>query len=384
MSTSTQVFGEDTEGYQNSLREAKESDLSDVERSGCIKLGSDLDGDAVIFFMPRLAINDIQRLDKSQDENSIMRRVLLLFIKLVDELVHHPYSIVYCHLPISILGQHSLITQYYNTMPKRYKKHVKHIYVVRPTMSMKLFFEFTRIFVSGKFYAKLKYLSSLAALQCILPLSLLSYSMAVYRWDDEFSYLTYSPNVPIARLSDSFCPLLSAPCLVYRCVEYLRIVAMKHVGLFRVAGDQMVLMMAKARLQRHLQTVGSYCSQVLGGEKGDVRTDMNTSEQQESLITEYDNQYIHIGIPVSHIPPIGAANSRAVTTVEPTHCCSNAVLSRLHIHTHTGEVPNVSTIVIDQIDSVAQVCFTVLYLHCVLYGIYTVYVSILCYAILFV
>ena len=46
----------DNEAYQNHLRTAVAADLREIERCGCVQISYDDNGDAVILFIPQLAI----------------------------------------------------------------------------------------------------------------------------------------------------------------------------------------------------------------------------------------------------------------------------------------------------------------------------------------
>lgn len=197
--------------------------------------------------------------------------MLLYFVLVADEVVRQRYTLIYCHTSVNLLSQTSLITEYYKIMPRRYKKNLDSLVVIHPTFSIKMFFEFTRVLVSSKFYSKLKYVEDVVALQEMYPprsggagCGWQLPPMFLY-WED-----TLMKGLKEHRVDDcghvsrydicrEFVPALQAPLLVHRCIERIRAATssgsgtgMARDGLFRISGDQTVRSLVRLRLQ--------YCS----------------------------------------------------------------------------------------------------------------------------
>ena len=134
----------DSEGYIAHLKEAEESNLNDVAFSNCVQQFQDQSGRPVIVFIPKLALEKLKHLS----EEVVVRRMLLLFIRQADAIVQQHYSLVYCHTSVSLLSQRALILEYYHILPRRYKKNLQALLVIHPHWTIRVFFEFTRIFLT--------------------------------------------------------------------------------------------------------------------------------------------------------------------------------------------------------------------------------------------
>ena len=229
--------------YQSLLDEASEADMADLERSGCVGVGADRDGGAVLMFIPKLGF---ARADKS---DATLRRMLLLFIKTADAVVKQPFSICYAHTSLSILSQMPLVHKYYKMLPRVYKKNLQKLYVLQPTQIIRVFFEMgVRWFVSEKFYRKLIFVDSISEFQrkhvppvrCQLP-------HALIKLEDDEAGLKGSGVV--APLSASFDRSLSTTRLIHQCCEYIRQRGLQRKGIFRVSGDEVALILVKTRVQ---------------------------------------------------------------------------------------------------------------------------------------
>ena len=118
----------DDKDFSKYLIEANETDLTEIERSGCVLSGRDLRNIHVIIMIPSLAFN---RIDKPE---LLFRRMLLYFIKKSNEIVGEPYSIVYAHTSIDLINQYPLIYKFYSILPKSYKKNLQKMYIIHPNL----------------------------------------------------------------------------------------------------------------------------------------------------------------------------------------------------------------------------------------------------------
>ena len=245
--TKKAASGEDGEGgddgvYAAQLRLANETDLSIVENSGCVSQGVNENGQPVIIFIPSIGFG---YRDKSEE---LLRQMLLLLIKSADTVVTQSYSIVYSHASINWLNQQPIVYEYYKMLPRKYKKNLVHIYVMHPQVGIRMFFEFARVFLSAKFYNKLQFVDTVSDFQKIIPPTLVRLPNSFLAVEDEDRGLKASGVV--IPLSLDFESALGTTTLMARCVTYLRDNGgLQRKGLFRVAGDETLLSLVRIRLQ---------------------------------------------------------------------------------------------------------------------------------------
>jgi hypothetical protein len=254
----------DSDGYTAHLEEARNhTNLNPIRFSECVQVFQDSNDQPVIVFIPKLALDKCRH----EPEDDIVRRVLLYFILTVDEVVKGPYTLVYCHTAVNILSQTALLSEYYRILPRRYKKNLQVLAVIHPTFSIKMFFEFTRMLVSAKFYSKLRYVEDVHALQQLYPGRGWQLPPLFLYWEDLLlkglneHRADNSSHVSRYVLEREFLPELGAPSLVHRCVEHIRRITrvappgsgpgtgMAKDGLFRISGDQTVRSLVRLRLQ---------------------------------------------------------------------------------------------------------------------------------------
>ena len=242
--SSADEFG-NTKEYLDYLKEANETDLQSLERCECVRSSVDNNGKPVLYFLPRLGFIKSQSNSESQ-----LRHMLLLFLKVAHEIVNKcdEYSIVYGHVQLSILSQQPLIFKYWQMLPRRYKKNLKKLYVLHPKMGIKIFFELSRVFVSTKFYNKLQYVQSIADLEAYISPSVETLPLTYIKFEDELNGLKPSGIMPPLELS--FDSSLGTTPLIFNCCAYLRSAnAVTRRGIFRIAGSDIALTLAKMRLQ---------------------------------------------------------------------------------------------------------------------------------------
>ncbi len=242
--TTGSIFSEedDAKDFLTYLQEANGSDLTDIERSGCVSEGRDLKDNRLIVMIPSLGLN---KLDKPE---VLFRKMLLLFIKKANEIVGNQYSVVYAHTNIDIINQYPLIYKFYSVLPRSYKKNLLKMYIVHPNVGIKMFFEFARVFLSQKFYNKLCLVESILDFQRIVPPTQLALPLKFLYKEDEERELKYGGT--LASLSVSFDPALGTTKIIDVCTTFLRENNFhKLQGIFRIPGDEGELNLARVRLQ---------------------------------------------------------------------------------------------------------------------------------------
>ncbi|XP_051174986.1 protein GDAP2 homolog isoform X1 [Leptopilina boulardi] len=119
------------ERYERLLRRAKMEDLSEISGIGCLyQSGTDRQGRPVVVFVGKWFPANNINLDKA----------LLYLIQLLDPIVKGDYVIAYFHTLTTNNNYPSLswLREVYNVLPYKYKKNLKHFYIVHPTFWTKM------------------------------------------------------------------------------------------------------------------------------------------------------------------------------------------------------------------------------------------------------
>lgn len=254
---------EDDHPYRKLLEEAQAASLGDIERTNCVVRGQSDDGTPVLAFIPRLGFDKLNCTTEA-DRDKILRRMLLRFIKVADEVVSKNYILVYAHTALSILSQQPIIYKYYKMLPRSYKKNVQKLIVLHPTFLIRSFFEVgVRWFVKEKFYRKLNFLGSIIEAQGVigatgttLPPALIKYEMedngkksgGDSGGSDEDSVFG---TVPLEKM---YVASLGTTDFIFRCCRYLESnQALTTEGLFRISGDNDAVDVVKSRIVSSIQ-----------------------------------------------------------------------------------------------------------------------------------
>jgi hypothetical protein len=232
----------DSKDFYSYLKEAQQTDLSDIERTGCISLGKDLKSNPVIMLIPVLGTNPAEKVEVS------FRKMLLLFIRNANSIVNTNYSVVYAHTNVDIINQYPLIYKFYSVLPRAYKKNLQKMYVIHPNYGIKMFFEFARVFLSHKFYSKLVLLDSILDFQKLIPPTQMPMPLKFLRKEDEIRGLKFYER--LAPLKYSFDATVGTTRLMYVCTTFLRARGgVETKGIFRLAADAGEVNLCKMRLQ---------------------------------------------------------------------------------------------------------------------------------------
>lgn len=232
----------DAKDFKDHLKEALETDLSDIERTGCVSHGRDLKNNHIVIMIPSLGFKN------NEKPEHIFRKMLLLFIRKANEMVGDAYSIVYAHTSIDIINQYPLIYKFYSILPRTYKKNLQKMYIIHPNYGIKMFFEFARVFLSHKFYSKLCLLESIFEFQKIIPPTIIALPLKFLRKEDEDNEIRY--HGLMAPLSESFDPSIGTTKIMEVCTAFIKLHGgLRQCGIFRVPGDEGELSLAKVRLQ---------------------------------------------------------------------------------------------------------------------------------------
>ncbi|XP_036220547.1 rho GTPase-activating protein 68F isoform X1 [Bactrocera oleae] len=210
-------------------------------------------------------------------EKSQMEKFICDVIKEIEPFVENDYILVYFHQG---LREHSkpsaqLLWNSYKELDRNFRKNLKNLYVVHPTLFIRFIWKFFSPFISGKFRQKLVYISSLDELRQALGLSKIKVPDSVCDFDEQlfrskgtsssFVYGYGGGNNNIAKqmantvqfgaplkfiVSNSPC-LNSIPPIVRKCVDSLSITGMIDTeGIFRRSGNHSEIIALKERVNR--------------------------------------------------------------------------------------------------------------------------------------
>jgi len=86
----------------------------------------------------------------------------LALIRALDAITRGPFAMLICHHGSNYLGtgNYSWLQSAYGWLPRRYKKNMKRLWILRPTFALRAVFAVVSPFISSKFWKKLQYLHS--------------------------------------------------------------------------------------------------------------------------------------------------------------------------------------------------------------------------------
>jgi len=341
----------DSKDFYAQLVEAQSTDLSDLDRIECVKLGKDLKNLPVLVVIPTLALRT------GDQPEEVFRRILLLFIVKAHEIINSNYSIVYAHTDIDFnINQYPLIYKFYSILPREYKKNIVKMYVIHPNMGLRMFFEFTRVFLSTKFYAKLTLLDSILDFQRIIPPTLLTLPWKFLRKEDEMKGLKFLGRM--ASLSQSFDPSLGTTRTIHSCTTYLRAKnAVKQKGIFRVAGDEGELQLAKLRLQ-FADHSSQYQERIILSENQDYMLigDLDALTRKPISVVDQPKQKHHRNS--FRLNPSTSSNAKSgvsISAVKETAKDSSDDPDGMHGHGQMSEEIPLSLVVVKNVNTAAQI-----------------------------
>eukprot|EP00298_Acanthocystis_sp_HF-20_P001611 c12023_g1_i1.p1 GENE.c12023_g1_i1~~c12023_g1_i1.p1 ORF type:complete len:501 (+),score=178.61 c12023_g1_i1:60-1562(+) len=173
--------------YARCLQRARSENFSDLEKMKLIHIGGvDEMGRTVVVFVahhfPHSSEADYDRL-------------LLFFFRELDPIVEKPFVVVYFHTKLESDRQPPLawVKKSLSLLPRKYRAKLQNLYVVHPTMWMKMLLWVLTPFISQEFWTKLVYVEKLDGLYRAVPVQLLN--MPQFVKDHDALLWGYSPNV---------------------------------------------------------------------------------------------------------------------------------------------------------------------------------------------
>eukprot|EP00301_Raphidiophrys_heterophryoidea_P017883 c288_g1_i1.p1 GENE.c288_g1_i1~~c288_g1_i1.p1 ORF type:complete len:550 (+),score=143.59 c288_g1_i1:94-1743(+) len=174
--------------YLRYLQRARDENLSDIERLNLLHVGgSDESGRTIVTviagYLPAPSTPGLPSSLAALSEQQLVDRLLLFVIRELDQVVNKDYVLVYFQSDSDRHIGHSLIKKAFSVLTRKYRKNVKAVFVVHPTLWMKMLFWFMTPFVSKKFWAKLIYLDKLSELYKRVDPTLLNIPKFIQQYD---------------------------------------------------------------------------------------------------------------------------------------------------------------------------------------------------------
>mmetsp|Transcript_16212 Transcript_16212/g.18045 ORF Transcript_16212/g.18045 Transcript_16212/m.18045 type:complete len:634 (-) Transcript_16212:80-1981(-) len=183
--------------YQRALREARETDLSDIARLNLLyQSGTDTSGRPIMVFVAN-------RLPENNQE--MLERVFLYIIKQMDSIANKPYIMVYLHTNMGVRRrpQFAWLKRMYLIMDAKYGKNLRAFYILHPTFWLKVWQKIFSTFSQSVFWSKIIYLTRLLELYEHVEQEQLKIPDDIYQYDHDVygsvSQSTYS-NARNARI----------------------------------------------------------------------------------------------------------------------------------------------------------------------------------------
>ncbi|RKP15189.1 hypothetical protein BJ684DRAFT_14532 [Piptocephalis cylindrospora] len=182
------------------------------------------------------------------------RRIL---IKL-DELVENDYTLVFFSGGAKYRPGWAWLFKSYQQMSRNYKKNLKHLYIVHPSMWARIMIDMMSAVVSNKFYKKLTYVPTLSDLAVHVPLKEMRLPDAIYEYNFKFEPAVRSPPQARPRKPLMFCRPLEEvmegdgglPRVVDDCIKYIREHGLDVEGIFRRSPSSSALKAARGGYDR--------------------------------------------------------------------------------------------------------------------------------------
>lgn len=241
-------------GFESLVSEISSTNFKPIEKFVQV---SHVDNHHTISFLLDMALL-IAKADSTQ-YNPRLKLMFLYLLKVIINIVDNSgidntYSLIASYTALSFLSNNSLMQSIFTIVPKIYKKQLAHLFILKSPGKSMLFSQFTQ-FVSSQFMDKKVHcvdnVSDIAILIHNGTYSRVSIPYIYHEYlrvEDENRCLKATGILP--SLEQSYDHQLGTTKLLYKCVDYLRKCGgLKHVGIFRIAGDETLLRLVKTRLQ---------------------------------------------------------------------------------------------------------------------------------------
>ena len=148
-----------------------------------------------IYFIPQLGF------DASNGDKNYLERMISLFVKMSQDIVHNNYSIIYGSSKYSLFSQAKLMRRLYKALPRCYKKNLSRIYFLHPTSRFRTCVKILKMFLEDKVVAKITFINTISQLQSLLSPFDVQLPSALIQMEDEIQ----QQNLPaMASLDDLY------------------------------------------------------------------------------------------------------------------------------------------------------------------------------------
>ncbi|ORX71671.1 RhoGAP-domain-containing protein, partial [Linderina pennispora] len=187
-------------------------------------------------------------------------RLLNLIIFRLDEFVENDYTVVLFTSGAKFNPGWNWLSKAYKRLDRKYRKNVKSVYVVHPSLWSKLLFQIVGRIVSPKFFAKVTWVDTLSRLATFVPLSQINIPQPVYDYNMTVEQAIKMPTpeheilatqafgVPLDVLMQDGTGILPRP--VRECISFIRYNGLATEGLFRRSPPSTALRAAKDMYNR--------------------------------------------------------------------------------------------------------------------------------------
>jgi hypothetical protein len=241
-------------GFESLVSEISSANFKSIEKFVQV---SHCDNHPTISFLLDMALL-IAKADPSQ-YNPRLKLMFLYLLKLIMNIVDSAgvdttYSLIVSYTPLSFLSNSSVVESIFTMIPKKYRKQLAHLFILNSPGKALLFSKSMQC-VSSKCVDKkvhcVDYISDIAVQIHNGTYSRVSIPYIYHeyiRLEDESRSVKATGILP--SLDQSYDHKLGTTKLLYTCIEYLRKRGgLRHVGIFRIAGDESLLRLVKSRLQ---------------------------------------------------------------------------------------------------------------------------------------
>ncbi|KAI9594140.1 Rho GTPase activation protein [Syncephalis fuscata] len=201
-----------------------------VDSSVIYQAGNDYEGRPMIVFFA-CHLPDPQRANYDLVLDHILAKL--------DQYVENDYTTILFSGGARYRPGWSWLFKAYNQLGRKYKKNLKKLYVVHPSMWVRLLMDMMKAVISPKFARKLSYVSTLSELATQIPLKKIQLPRAVLshnlKYEACITYPKSKPRMFGQPLEKIMGPdgLRNYPLVVLECVELLRDRALHKDGIFR-------------------------------------------------------------------------------------------------------------------------------------------------------
>eukprot|EP00299_Pterocystis_sp_00344_P011737 c5529_g1_i1.p1 GENE.c5529_g1_i1~~c5529_g1_i1.p1 ORF type:complete len:514 (+),score=106.34 c5529_g1_i1:118-1542(+) len=179
--------------YARYLQRARSENFADIEKMELLHIGGTDEMGRIVVSL--IAGNFPHSSEADYD------RLLLYIIRELDLVVEREYVIVYFHTKTDSERQppFSWIKKAMAMLTRKYRKNLKNLLIVHPTMWMKMVFWVITPFVSSKFWQKLVYIDKLQTLMRYVPPQLVK----IPKFVEEYDARIWGTMVPTTKSEDS-------------------------------------------------------------------------------------------------------------------------------------------------------------------------------------